>query len=487
MTNHLKKGSLMKKKIIFLSLLLLAQSTKTHQETITDSDYLDIATNRANTSLSTTSNHSDETLCSNKAPFPINPKKHTTVFIYMADDNDLHYFAKKNLEDMKKIGSTPFLNIVVQVDGQGPYEKTKRFYVEKNNLVQVNKKDSLSEKKLDFGNAQTLIDGCLWAMQSYPADHHVLVLWNHGIGILDSIGGKTSNASELFIFNSETNLLEINRTINFIEYAKQREEEKEQRGICFSDTFGTYLTNQKLIYALSSVQRQMNGEKFDIIAFDACLMAMLEVGDLLAPYANIMVGSQELELGAGYPYHKIFEPFLTRPLEPQELAKHIVDVYSNNYKAITNDYTLSAADLTQFQDLEDSLENVAQLLIEALKNQKNSSVYRLIQASKNRRLCTCFSEPTYIDLYDFLTNLSESIEYMLIQPQKIGLKEQLKTAIQETKEILERAVFANQVGRNLERARGLSVYFPHRMIDPSYLQTPFATKHSWLKLIKSMI
>lgn len=459
----------MKKLLIVLSVLFSIQSNTPHQDVSIDN------------------NSTDEIHLPNRGLFPINQKKHTTVFIYMADDNDLHYFAKKNLEDMKKIGSTPFLNIVVQVDGQGPYEKTKRFYVEKGNLVQVNKKDSLSEKKLDFGNAQTLIDGCLWAMQSYPADHYTLVLWNHGIGILDSIGGKTSNASELFIFNSETNLLEINRTINFIEYAKQREEEKEQRGICFSDTFGTYLTNQKLIYALASVQKQMNGQKFDIIAFDACLMAMLEVGDLLAPYANIMVGSQELELGAGYPYHEIFEPFLTRPLEPQEFAKHIVDVYSNNYKPITNDYTLSASDLTQFQDLEDSLENVAQLLIEALKSQKNSSVYRLIQASKNRRLCTCFSEPTYIDLYDFLTNLSESIEYMLIQPQKIALKEQLKTAIQETKQAVERAVFANQVGRNLERARGLSVYFPHRMIDSSYLQTPFATKHSWLKLIKSMI
>ena len=82
-----------------------------------------------------------------KTLYTPHPKKHTTVLIYMASDNDLNYFAKKNLDDMKKIGSSPFLNILVQMDGQGPYEKTKRFYVEKNNLVQVNKKDSFSEKK----------------------------------------------------------------------------------------------------------------------------------------------------------------------------------------------------------------------------------------------------------------------------------------------------------------------------------------------------
>ncbi len=475
----------MKKLLILLNSLSFPFFILAHQERLHDEhiiEYID-----QNNIADSISAYEPTTSTTSRSTYRINAKKHTTVLIYMADDNDLHYFAKKNLEDMKKIGSTPFLNIVVQVDGQGPYEKTKRFYVEKNNLVQVNKKDSLSEKKLDFGSAQTLTDSCLWAMQSYPADHYMLVLWNHGIGILDSIGGKTSNASELFIFNSETDMLEINRSIDFIEYAKHREEEKEQRGICFSDTFGTYLTNQKLIQALTNVQRQMNGQKFDIIAFDACLMSMIEVGDILAPFANIMVGSQELELGAGYPYHKVFEPFLTQALEPEQFAKHIVDVYSNNYKTITSDYTLSAIDLIELHNLEISLEKTTILLLEALKNQRNNSVYRLIQASKNRRLCTCFSEPTYIDLHDFLNNLLESIDYMLIQPQSASIKETLQLSILETKSALERVVFANEVGRNLVRARGLSIYFPYRIVHPSYLQTPFANKFSWLNLIKNII
>lgn len=413
-------------------------------------------------------------------------QKTMTVLIYMASDNDLNYFAKKNLIDMQKIGSTDHVNILVQVDGLGPYGKNKRYFVEKGNLVQVNKHDT-SEMKLDFGNAQTLIDACMWTIENYPSDYYTLILWNHGIGILDSIGGKTSNASELFTYNSDTNMLEINRTISFIEYAKHKEEEKEERGICFSDTFGTYLTNQKLIHALSTVQKNLHGFKFDIVAFDACLMAMLEVADLLQPYAHIMVASQELELGAGYPYHKIFEPYLTEQLNPQQFAQHIVKVYGNHYKLITSDYTQSAVNLDTLQTLKDPLEKTTLLLLEALRYQKNNSVTRLIQASKNKRLCTCFSEPTYIDLYDFLHNLSESVDHMLLQQHMAYIKNDLLQSLHDTMNALQSVVFANEVGSNLHKAQGLSIYFPHKTIDGSYHITPFAGNYSWIQLLRTML
>ena len=75
----------------------------------------------------------------------------------------------------------------------------------------------------------------------------------------------------------------------------------------------------------------------------------------------------------------------------------------------------------------------------------------------------------------------------LIQPQKISLKEELQLSILETKQALEQIVFANEVGRNLQKARGLSIYFPSRIIDHSYGLTPFANNYSWFKFIKSMI
>jgi hypothetical protein len=42
--------------------------------------------------------------------------------------------------------------------------------------------------------------------------------------------------------------------------------------------------------------------KLDIIGFDACLMAMYEVGSTLAPYGKYLLGSELLEPGHGWDY-----------------------------------------------------------------------------------------------------------------------------------------------------------------------------------------
>jgi hypothetical protein len=42
--------------------------------------------------------------------------------------------------------------------------------------------------------------------------------------------------------------------------------------------------------------------KLDIIGFDACLMAMYEVGSTLAPYAHYLLASELLEPGHGWDY-----------------------------------------------------------------------------------------------------------------------------------------------------------------------------------------
>ena len=111
-----------------------------------------------------------------------NTEKDWTFVVYIAGDNDLAYFAGRNMEEMKKIGSTHHANILVQLDGQGGQEKTKRLFIEKGNAVQVNKNHVSSTQKLDFGNPTTLIDCCEWAFTDYPAKHYMLVLWNHGTG-----------------------------------------------------------------------------------------------------------------------------------------------------------------------------------------------------------------------------------------------------------------------------------------------------------------
>ncbi len=416
----------------------------------------------------------------------IQPLKDWTFLVYIAADNDLNYFSGKNLDDMAKIGSNNNLNIVAHLDRQGSYEKTKRVYVEKGRIVQVDYGQPSSSQKLDSGSAATLIDFCNWAIKNYPANHYALVLWNHGSGILDNVGGRTIiNPSELFIFNPQTNMLEIDRSMGFFDYFQKRQM-LDPRAVCFSETYNSFLSNQKLDYALKTIQQgALQGGKFEIIGYDACLMGMLEVANLIRPYANYAVFSQEIELGSGWKYDEVLRPFLTKTLEPAEFAKHIVKAYNNAYQSITYDYTFSAVDLKKVVVLEKAVNDLSALLIRALDYQQNNSLSNTIRACKSKRLCTHFSEPSYIDLDHFLGNLSDNLNYVLLDPTNSqAIKSDLQNAITTARTYLASSVIMHTEGKNLSRARGLSVYFPTRQPDPTYAITPFARGNKWFNIIE---
>ena len=90
-------------------------------------------------------------------------------------------------------------------------------------------------------------------------------------------------------------MLELDRSRSYLSLFE------ESRGVCFDETYGTYLTNQKIDEALSAICSKLK-KKIDIIGFDACLMSMIETAELIKNYAEYMVASQEVELGAGWRY-----------------------------------------------------------------------------------------------------------------------------------------------------------------------------------------
>ena len=414
------------------------------------------------------------------------PIKEWTFMVYIAADNDLNRFSTRNLEDMSKVGSNKNLNIVAHLDKQGSTEKTKRLYVEKDKLVQVNYGQPSSFQKLDSGCETTLIDFCEWTILNYPAKHYALVLWNHGSGISDNVAGRLVNSSELFIFNPLTNMLELDRSMTFFDFAHKKE--KEHRGVCFSDTYNSFLTNQKLDFALKTIQKNgLKGKKFDIIGYDACLMAMTEVADLISPYADIAVFSQEVELGAGWKYDEVLRPFNYSVPTPEQFAVHIVAAFNTAYQSITQDYTFSAVSLSKFTTLERTIDSLSGALIEMLKYQYGTSLLNIIRAARSKNYCTHFSQPTYIDLDHFLANLLDTINYATLTPEKEYLKGNLRVLISTARLNLAQCVLAHVEGKSLARARGLSIYYPAHFIDSTYTITPFARKNRWLDLINIAI
>lgn len=422
------------------------------------------------------------------------PAKDWTFIVYIAADNDLRGFAAKNIKQMAEFGSNNNINILVQLDIRitGNKKITRRYYIENNRIIHVNADDPDSQR-MDSGDPKTLVSCCKWAIENYPASHYALILWNHGTGIIDPETGRMINPTELFSYNSASNRYDLDRSIGFLDFINEKEMHYRNdcwKGICWDESTGNYLTNQKLDAALAEItSKLLHGKKLSIIGFDACLMSMLEVTKIARNYADIQVSSQEVELGAGWDYSKVLAPFHSQSLEPKIFAAHIVDAYQETYNKITNDFTQSAINLNESEALEQNINIIAQLLMQALNAQQGGSVKNAIQASRNKLLCTHFDEPSYIDLHHFYSNLLSNLRLFTFNNEDQGnsIKQALSLRLEEGQSIIKRIVIANKTGKNLSLAHGVSIYFPERRIHSSYRKTTFAQSNSWLAFITQFL
>lgn len=213
------------------------------------------------------------------SPAYVQPTKAWTVLIYMNGANDLEEFATDNANMMEAMGSNANVNIVLQFKRMSGYDTsdgnwigTRRYYITKDTNTSHVSSTVLSEKAiLDMGNKQTLQDFIQWGIATYPAQHYCLVIWNHGAGWRSVKLPNTRAAA--------TNTL--------------------TRGVSYDDEFGTHIETTDLPSAMDLG----NGQKWDLLAWDASLMQMCEVDYEIRDKVQYIVGSEESPPGLGYPYH----------------------------------------------------------------------------------------------------------------------------------------------------------------------------------------
>lgn len=417
-----------------------------------------------------------------------------TFFVYMAADNDLYPFASRNLAQMKQIGSNENLNIAVHLDIHQPGQPkmTKRLSIEKDKILQIG-----PDFCMDSGKAETFIDATSWALDRFPSEHLAIVLWNHGSGDLNPTLRKTINPSQLYRYNPENHLIELDRSIgfmDFIDHLAQEEDGKKvpKRGICFDETNGSYLDDAKLMRAFNHIIQKRNGQKIDIVIFDACLMAGTGTAFIISQFADYMVASEEVVLGPGYNYSIVLEPLAElQKVVPREFAQHIVECYHATYGKITQDYTHSAFDLAAFDALNNNIDRLSNLLIQALKAQVNGSVAVAIKESRSRNQCTYFDEPSYIDLFNFYKNLLQRINQISLSRAQDHIKEQLRKVINDGIKLIGDLVIANAAGKNLSGAGGISIYFPeykmHGKTHESFNYTEFGRNNKWRQFLDNYL
>lgn len=410
-------------------------------------------------------------------------KKPWTFLVYMAADNDLYLFADRNIEQLKRIGSNELVNILVHLDIRKPNTQkvTKRLCIQKNKVVQCG-----PDRCMDSGNHETLLDALLWAHQEYPSECLAIDFWNHGSGDLNPVINRSINPSQFFYFNPTTRMIELDRSIGFLDYLDMlNQSNQNQRGVCFDDSMGTYLDDAKLQKALSEFCAQ-RGKKIDVIMFDACLMAGVGTAWVMQPFGSYMVASEEVALGPGYDYSLVLSGLAYSTPAPRAFAEHVVACYEKIYGKITQDYTQSAIDLEKYPKLAQNVSEVGDLLIQGLRLQYNNSFRYAIRQSM---LCVAFNEPSYRDLGSFYLKLLNNIKQAQFVDATEGKKliAELEQAIHEGIALIKDVVFANATGLRVKEAMGIYTYLPSKRIHQSYPATEFAKNSRWKNFLEALL
>jgi len=382
-------------------------------------------------------------------------KKTWTVFTYIAADNDLNPYAIPNMQQMMRVGSNDertFLAYVMETKQGKKYGKLLR--IDKDAIIELT-----HDENVDSGNQKTCFDSCVKAFTHYPADHYALIFWDHGSGCLN----KPFN--ELF------------------------------RGIAYDEPLNTYLNDKDLVQILQKISHDvLHDKKIDILGFDACLMASVELQTLCAPYVNYYVASEENEDSPGWDYTGAFEG-INKHSTPKEVAQGWVKAFAHLYAPQTDLYTLSAVDLSNMQALTQKINTIAQLVTQLLDTQSADGIWALLQHATNAKNITCFDTKNevydYVDLDHFYANLIQEFASYRTTTQSFEIQNRLDnvvTLLKQGRKLIGNAVIANTAGKIHAQAKGISIYWAQELIHYSYSSLLWTHMHPhWQTLMEKYL
>lgn len=379
-----------------------------------------------------------------------------TLLLYLNGKNNLEEAALTDFYEMAEVGSSQRVNVVVQI-GRPQVHHTSadegwsgvyRFRVTKGMTPRpANALMDLHAAGLgtDMADPATLDNFLRWGLKTFPAKKYMMVIWNHGQGwrfqlakdpLLKQAGAKARRSS------TESQLL--------IGVPASMRATGGYRAVSTDDDTGNILYNRQIQDVLEKLAGE--GRRFDVVGFDACLMAMIETAYALRKTAAYMVASQELEPGSGWNYRSVLRELTKNPtLSPLDVSKVLVREYKNHYQD-GDRTTLSAIDLAQVSSLAQALSTLSDQVRAELDTQRS----RITAArSSVRSFADWYSPPlhTSIDLQKFLEQLRRDNPSQRIQEK-----------IDAVLGSLRRAVVANYragpVVNDGYGGNGLAIYFP---------------------------
>ncbi len=229
-------------------------------------------------------------------------------------------FATNDLAELMEVELPENVTVVIQTGGASTWwndlidaEKLQRWVYDSQGLTLVDEQPSAS-----MGEASTLADFLSFANENYPASRKAVLFWNHG-------GGSVSGAAfdELYDLDS--------------------------------------LTLDEMYAAFSAVWPENAAQPpLELIGFDTCLMATVDVAHVFSGLARYMVASEETEPANGWYYTGWAGALAEDPaMDGAALGRIICDTYYEGCQAVGTEEnaTLSLVDLTRTGPLMEAYES----------------------------------------------------------------------------------------------------------------------------------
>ena len=319
-------------------------------------------------------------------------------------------FATIDLSEMLEVELPENVKVVIQTGGSSVWQneymdpdKLQRWLYSSEGLELLEEQESAS-----MGDAQTLYDFLAFANENYPAEKVAVTFWNHG-------GGSVNGAAfdELYGLDS-------------LDLAEMYE--------AFDAVWPADTENPAL----------------ELVGFDTCLMATVDVAAVFQNFAKYLVGSEEVEPGNGWYYSGWLGALAEDPdMDGVGLGKAICDTYYEGCEAVgTQDQTtLSLTDLTKLTPLLEAYESFGQEAFVAATEDPGFFAELGRAAAESENYGGNTREQGYTNMVD-LGHLARQTSWMLPSAQSVS-------------DALEECVLYKVNGMYRSESTGLSCYYSY--------------------------
>ena len=421
---------------------------------------------------------------------PAKPDADWAVLVYMCGDNDLESSAVADLREMKRVGSTDRLQVVVQVDRYHAGRPTRRYRLRKGTSL---RSDAVGPPlgETNTGAPETLVDFARWAIDEFPARRTLLVLWNHGMGWDDrnvyartrdqglrvARGGRAVESGRPLRGGGRSTatlrrLADLGRRALFPASLLVR---PAATAIGFDDHARDFLDTLEMQRAIRTIRRHL-GRPVDVLGLDACLMSMVEVLHGMHGDVRCAVASEEIVPLEGWPYDDILRFLRANPeATPEHLATYLVRKYVASY-ARDRRVTLTATRMDRVDELAEAIDALAR----ALLARRGDKALRLALEDARRRAWRSADTPEYVDLGGFCAALKRRTRVAAIRNAAAGVMTCLRRRI---------VLATASGGRPSARPTGLTIYLPDVPPETPMLQLyqrlPLVKRTAWGRVVRA--